>query len=69
MGLIIGRADIRAAFEKAWTASYVPSLLRYGERSKRKVMKGIHLQLVETGKFKDKYCYMKRMFDCSSLLM
>ena len=58
MGMIIGRADIRAAFEKAWTASYVPSLLRYGERSTRKVMKEIHMQLVETGKFKDKYCYI-----------
>ena len=52
MGMIIGRSDINTAFERAWTASYVPSLLRYGERSKRKA---IYLQLVETGKFKDKY--------------
>ena len=55
MGLIIGRADIKTAFERAWTASYVPSLLKYGERSKRKTMKEIYLQLVETGKFSDKY--------------
>ena len=53
MGMIIGRADIRSAFERAWTVSYVPSLLRYGERSKKKVMKEIHLQLVETGKVND----------------
>ena len=49
MGMIIGRADIRTAFERAWTASYVTSLLMYGERSKRKAIKEIYLQLVETG--------------------
>ena len=54
MGLIIGKADFRTAFERAWTVSYVPSLLKYGERSKRKAMKETYLQLVETGKFKDK---------------
>ena len=47
MGLIIGKADFRTDFERAWTVSYVPSLLKYGERSKRKAMKETYLQLVE----------------------
>ena len=43
MGMIIRRADIRTAFERVWTASYVPSLMRYGERSERKAMKDCSL--------------------------
>ena len=47
--MIIGKKDIRALFEKAWTASYVPALLLYGERSKKKTIKDIFSKLVETG--------------------
>ena len=49
MGLIIGKPDIRMAFEKAWASVYVPSLLKYGERSKKKSIKEIFIQLVESG--------------------
>ena len=48
MGLVVGKADIRSSFERAWT-SYVPALLNYGERSKKKAIKEIHSQLVDTG--------------------
>ena len=49
MGLIVGRKDIRTAFEKAWSTSYVPGLLLYGERSKKKAIKEIYSTLVESG--------------------
>ena len=49
MGLIIGRKDIRAVFEKVWSTSYVPGLLLFGERSKKKAIKDIHATLVESG--------------------
>ena len=49
MGLIIGKADIRSAFERAWTSSFVLALLLYGERSKKKAVKDILGQLVDTG--------------------
>lgn len=51
MGLIVGKADIRSSFERAWTASFVPALLQYGERSKRKAIKDIHSGVVDTGMF------------------
>ena len=49
MGLIVGKTDIRSSFERAWTASFVPALLEYGERSKKKAIKDIHSQVVDTG--------------------
>ena len=49
MALIVGKADIRASFERKWTSSFVPALLLYGERSKKKSLTAIHSQLVDTG--------------------
>ena len=49
MAIIVGRSDIRASFERRWTASYVPGLILYGERSKKKSLKEIHAQLVDSG--------------------
>ena len=49
MGLIVGKADIRVAFERAWTGVFVPALLEYGERSRKKAIKDIHSQLIDTG--------------------
>ena len=46
MAIIIG---IRAHFEKAWTAAYVPALLMYGERSKKRVLKDIFSDMMEAG--------------------
>ena len=49
IGLIVGKKDIRAAFEASWTTSYVSALLKYGQRSKKKTMKDICMKLVESG--------------------
>ena len=49
MALIVGKSDIRVVFEQAWTATFVPALLEYGERSKKKAIKDIHAQLEGTG--------------------
>ena len=49
MALIIGKKDIRSLFQKAWTTMYVPALLLFGERSKKKVIRDILSKLVEAG--------------------
>ena len=51
MGMIVGKADIRLLFEKAWVTTYVPALLLFGERGRKKVVKDIFSRLVETGKY------------------
>ena len=51
MAMIIGKKDIRTLFEKAWTVTFVPALLLFGERSKKKVIKDIFSNLVEAGMF------------------
>ena len=51
MGLIVGDKDIRGSFEKAWTSSYVPALLQYGERSRKKSIQDIYTKLSESGTF------------------
>ena len=56
MALIIGKDDIRAVFEKAWIITYVPALLLFGKRSKKKHIKDIFSQCIETGKIV-KYIY------------
>ena len=49
MGLIVGDKDIRGLFEKAWASSYVPALLEYGERSRKKSIQHIYAKLSEPG--------------------
>ena len=49
MTLIVGKKDIRFVFEKSWTNSYVPGLLQYAERSKKKLFKDIYSKLDEAG--------------------
>ena len=48
MGMIVGKADIRLLFEKACVTTYVPALLLFGERGRKKVVKDIFSRLVET---------------------
>ena len=57
MGLIVGDKDIRGSFEKAWTSSYVPALLQYGERSRKKSIQDIYTKLSESGTFANAYFY------------
>lgn len=49
--MIIGKKDIKSLFEKAWTSDCVPALLLYGERSKKKALKNILSDMIETGKY------------------
>lgn len=49
MTLIIGKKDIRSSFEKIWTNAYVPGLLQYAEKSKKKIFKDIYNKLDEAG--------------------
>ena len=51
MGMIVGKAYIPLLFEKAWVISYVPALLLFGERGRKKVVKNIFSRLVETGMY------------------
>ena len=48
---IVGKKDIRTAFETSWTTSYVSALLKYAQRSKKKAMRDIFMKLEETGVF------------------
>lgn len=34
MGLVIGKSDIRVAFERQWS-KFVPAILQYGENSQK----------------------------------
>ena len=49
MALIIGKNNIRAHFEKMWTSTYVPGLLQYADRTKKKKFKDIYAKLEEAG--------------------
>ena len=51
ISLIVGKKDIRTAFETSWTTSYVSALLKYAQRSKKKAMRDIFMKLEETGVF------------------
>lgn len=48
--MIIGKPDIRSMFEKAWVTCYVPALLQFGGRGRKKSIKDTLSKLVETGK-------------------
>ena len=62
MAMIIGKKDIKSLFEKAWTTTYVPALLQYGERSKKKILRDILSDLIETGKNYCMYIYLLPAF-------
>ena len=47
--MITGKKDMRSAFEKAWTHKYLPGLLLYAKRSKKKVFSDILVKLDEAG--------------------
>ena len=51
IGLIVGKKDIRTAFETTWTTTYVPALLKYGQRSTKKALTDIYTKLVESGMY------------------
>ena len=48
MGLVLGKSDCRVAFEREW-AKYVPAVLQYGEKSRRKGIVSKMEDMVETG--------------------
>ena len=48
MGLVLGRSDIRSSFERLWL-KFVPAIIQYGEKSRKKSMQNISVELVETG--------------------
>ena len=36
MGLIVGIADVKTCFLQKWLSEYVPAIISYGERSRKK---------------------------------
>ena len=48
MGLVIGKSDIRVAFERQWS-KFVPAILQYGENSQKKGLQSRMLTMYETG--------------------
>jgi len=48
MGLVIGKSDIRVAFERQWS-KFVPAILQYGETSQKKGLQSRMLTMYETG--------------------
>ena len=47
MGLVLGLSDIRSSFERLWL-KFVPAIIQYGEKSRKKSMQNISVVLVET---------------------
>jgi len=48
MGLVIGKSDIRVAFERQWS-KFVPAILQNEENSQKKGLQSRMLTMIKTG--------------------